>query len=43
MEVHGELGRGFLELVYQTALALELEERGYDWTREGAGEPAFTR
>src|SRR5712671_4406887 len=24
-------------------LALELEERGYDWTREGAGEPAFTR
>src|SRR5215469_342593 len=24
-------------------LALELEERGYDWAREGAGEPAFTR
>src|SRR6188474_29810 len=24
-------------------LALELEERGYDWTREGADEPAFTR
>ena len=24
-------------------LALELEERGYDWTREGANEPAFTR
>src|SRR6476660_5501727 len=24
-------------------LALELEERGYDWTREGASEPAFTR
>src|ERR1043166_1319655 len=24
-------------------LALELEERGYDWTREGAGEPMFTR
>jgi Fe-S cluster assembly ATP-binding protein len=24
-------------------LALELEERGYDWAREEAGEPAFTR
>ena len=24
-------------------LALELEERGYDWAREQAGEPAFTR
>ena len=24
-------------------LALELEERGYDWTREEAGEPVFTR
>ena len=24
-------------------LALELEERGYDWAREGASEPAFTR
>src|SRR5438046_5858588 len=24
-------------------LALELEERGYDWTREGANEPVFTR
>ena len=24
-------------------LALELEERGYDWAREGADEPAFTR
>src|SRR5437773_10702550 len=23
------------------ALALELEERGYDWAREGAIEPAF--
>jgi Fe-S cluster assembly ATP-binding protein len=22
-------------------LALELEERGYDWAREGAVEPAF--
>src|SRR3989441_10865828 len=24
-------------------LALELEERGYDWARDGAAEPAFTR
>src|SRR6202023_2603741 len=24
-------------------LALELEERGYDWARAGGGEPALTR
>ena len=36
MEVHRELGHGFLEVVYQTALALELVELGILYKAEVA-------
>ena len=34
MEVHGVLGRGFLEIVYQEALEIELERRSISFRRE---------
>ncbi len=34
MEVHNELGNGFLEAVYQEALSLELEEQNIPFEKE---------
>jgi len=40
MEVHGELGNGFQEKIYQRSLAIELKERGIEFRRE-QGMPLF--
>ncbi|MEI6209706.1 MAG: GxxExxY protein [Desulfuromonadales bacterium] len=34
MKVHSTLGNGFQELIYQRALAIELEKKGLDFARE---------
>ena len=34
MAVHNELGNGFQELIYQRALAFELEDQGVQFARE---------
>ena len=41
MEVHKELGCGFLESLYQEAFALELTERGIMFEREKSFEPSY--
>ncbi|MBI1338572.1 MAG: GxxExxY protein [Phycisphaera sp.] len=38
MEVHRELGPGFLDLVYHEALAIEFEERGIPYVHESSLE-----
>jgi GxxExxY protein len=36
IEVHRQLGPGFLEKIYQEALCLELDSRGFNYERERA-------
>lgn len=41
MEVHRELGQGFLEVVYQEALAIEMTKRNIPFEREVAVPVAY--
>lgn len=41
MLIHRELGRGYLEVTYQDALAIEFEERGLPFVREAPIEVWF--
>ena len=41
MQVHGELGHGFLEAVYQAALAIELSARNIRFRREAPLEITY--
>jgi GxxExxY protein len=34
MKVHSALGNGFQEIIYQRALAIEMEKQGLDFSRE---------
>ena len=34
MKVHSTLGNGFQEVIYQRALAIEMEKQGLDFQRE---------
>lgn len=34
MKVHSTLGNGFQEVIYQRALAIEMDKKGLDFTRE---------
>jgi GxxExxY protein len=41
IEVHRELGPGFLEVVYEDALCIELESRGIGFVRQAAVEVLY--
>lgn len=43
MEVYNTLGRGMSELIYQEALALEMERRGMKFEREKKNFSCITR